>query len=89
LYILNDLSCFVFGWTLCVTMKARDVKESLRLALEFSCCDQLLIDRRPSLLRDNGASYFSGKLANWFEAEDIAHASGASHHPQTQGKIEH
>jgi putative transposase len=86
--ILDDFSRFIVAWALCTTMKARDVKETLRLALEASGCDQLPIDRRPRLLSDNGSSYISGELATWLEAEGIAHVRGAPHHPQTQGKIE-
>ena len=37
---------------------------------------------------DNGASYVSGELADWFNAESMDHVRGAPYHPQTQGKIE-
>jgi putative transposase len=86
--ILDDYSRFVVAWKLCTTMKAQDVKETLRLALGVSGCDQLPIAQRPRLLSDNGSSYLSSELATWLEAAGIAHVRGAPYHPQTQGKIE-
>ncbi len=46
-------------------MKARDVTDTLELALQASGCDQANVIHKPRLLSDNGASYISGDLADW------------------------
>ena len=69
-------------------MKAKDVTDTLQLALQASGCDQASITNRPRLLSDNGASYISGDLAEWLKGKGMGHVRGAPYHPQTQGKIE-
>ena len=69
-------------------MKAKDVTDTLQLALQASGCDQASITSRPRLLSDNGASYISGDLAEWLKGKGMGHVRGAPYHPQTQGKIE-
>jgi transposase InsO family protein len=86
--ILDDYSRYVVAWKLCSTMKTSDVTDTLELALQASGCDQMTIQHKPRLLSDNGASYVSGELANWLNAEGMDHVRGAPYHPQTQGKIE-
>jgi len=86
--ILDDYSRFIVAWTLCVTMKAQDVTDTLDLALAKSGLDQVNVGHRPRLLSDNGASYISGDLAEWLDDRKIEHIRGAPYHPQTQGKIE-
>ena len=86
--ILDDFSRYVVAWKLCTTMKASDVTETLELALQASGCNQVAVQHKPRLLSDNGASYVSGELADWLNAEGMDHVRGAPYHPQTQGKIE-
>ena len=69
-------------------MKAKDVTDTLQLALQASGCDQASVANRPRLLSDNGASYISGDLAVWLKGRGMDHVRGAPYHPQTQGKIE-
>ena len=69
-------------------MKAGDVTETLKAALQASGCDGVNIVHKPRLLSDNGSSYISGDLANWLEDQGMDHVRGAPYHPQTQGKIE-
>jgi transposase InsO family protein len=69
-------------------MKAKDVTDTLQLALQASSCDQASITNRPRLLSDNGASYISEDLAVWLKGRGMDHVRGAPYHPQTQGKIE-
>jgi len=69
-------------------MKAKDVAETLNLALQASGLNQVHVIHRPRLLSDNGSSYISGDLAKWLGEHKIAHIRGAPCHPQTQGKIE-
>ena len=69
-------------------MKAKDVTDTLQLALQASGCDQASITNRPRLLSDNGASYISEDLAVWLKDRGMDHVRGAPYHPQTQGKIE-
>jgi transposase InsO family protein len=86
--ILDDYSRYIIAWKLCTTMRAEDVTETLKLALEVSGCDHADIVHRPRLLSDNGSSYISGDLAEWLEDHGMNHVRGAPNHPQTQGKIE-
>ena len=86
--ILDDFSRYVIAWKLCTTMKARDVTDTLELALTASGCDQAHVRHKPRLLSDNGSSYISGDLAEWLDDQNMKHVRGAPYHPQTQGKIE-
>ena len=86
--ILDDFSRYIIAWKLCTTMKAEDVTDTLKLALQASGLDQATVMQRPRLLSDNGSSYVSGDLAKWLERQDMRHTRGAPYHPMTQGKIE-
>jgi transposase InsO family protein len=86
--ILDDYSRYIIAWKLCTTMRANDVMETLKLALEASGCDGAKVVHKPRLLSDNGSSYIAGDLADWLEDQGIIHVRGAPYHPQTQGKIE-
>ena len=86
--VLDDFSRFVVAWKLCVTMQAKDVTDTLDLALVRARLDQVVVLHRPRLLSDNGSSYISADLAKWLEREGTEHVRGAPYHPQTQGKIE-
>ena len=86
--ILDDYSRYIIAWKLCTTMKAKDVTDTLQLALQASGCDQASMTNRPRLLSDNGASYIAGELAEWLKGKGMSHVRGAPYHPQTQGKIE-
>ena len=86
--ILDDYSRYIIAWTLCTTMKAKDVTDTLELALEASGCDSAKVIQKPRLLSDNGASYVAADLADYLEDKGMDHVRGAPHHPQTQGKIE-
>jgi len=86
--ILDDYSRYVIAWKLCTTMKASDVKDTLRLALKASGCDVAKVNHKPRLLSDNGASYVAEELADFLKSQNMNHVRGAPYHPQTQGKIE-
>ncbi len=86
--IPDDVRADIIAWKLCTTMKADDVTDTLKLALEASGCNHANVAHKPRLLSDNGSSYISGDLAEWLEDQDMDHVRGAPYHPQTQGKIE-
>ena len=86
--ILDDYSRYIIAWKLCTNMKAKDVTDTLDLALQASGCDQVHVVHKPRLLSDNGSSYVSGELAVWLQDKGMNHSRGAPYHPQTQGKIE-
>ena len=86
--VLDDFSRYIIAWKLCTTMAARDVTDTLELALAASGCAQALVQHRPRLLSDNGPSYVAGDLAEWLADNGMGHVRGAPCHPQTQGKIE-
>jgi putative transposase len=67
--ILDDFSRYIIAWKLCTTMKAEDVTDTLKLALQASGLDQATVMHRPRLLSDNGSSYVSGDLAKWLERQ--------------------
>jgi len=99
--ILDDYSRYIIAWKLCTTMKAKDVTDTLDLALEASCCNQAKVVNKPRLLSEraikgaigsspmaSGSSYVAADLADYLEDKGMDHVRGAPHHPQTQGKIE-
>lgn len=86
--VLDDFSRYVIAWKLCGTMAARDVTETLELALMASGRNEVRVRHRPRLLSDNGPGYIAGELAAWLAARGMEHVRGAPCHPQTQGKIE-
>jgi len=85
--ILDDYSRYIIGWKLCTNMRAKDVTDTIELALAASGCDQAVVRHMPRLLSDNGSCYISGDLAEWLEDHKMDHVRGAPFHPQTQGKI--
>ena len=86
--ILDDYSCYIISWKLCTTMRAKDVTDTIELALTASGCDRAVVQHKPRLLSDNGSCYISSDLAEWLEEQKMDHVRGAPFHPQTQGKIE-
>jgi transposase InsO family protein len=86
--VLDDFSRYVIAWKLCTGMAARDVTETLEMALTASGCTQARVRHRPRLLSDNGPCYIAGELAQWLDKRAMDHVRGAPCHPQTQGKIE-
>jgi transposase InsO family protein len=69
-------------------MRAQNVTDTLKLALQAWGCDQVHVLHKPRLLSDNGPSYVAGELADYLAAKNMRHVRGAPFHPQTQGKIE-
>lgn len=86
--VLDDYSRYIIAHKFTPTMTTKDVTDTLDLALQASGCDQARIIHKPRLLSDNGPSYVSQELAEYLDANDMAHTRGAPYHPQTQGKIE-
>ena len=86
--ILDDYSRYIISWKLCTTMRAKDVTDTIELALTASGCDRAVVQHKPRLLSDNGSCYISSDLAEWLEEQKMDHVRGAPFHPQTQGKIE-
>jgi transposase-like protein len=86
--VLDDYSRYILAWKLCKTMGARDVEDTLEMALAKTDLDRVKVRHRPRLLSDNGPCYLSGELKKYLKRKDIAHIRGAPYHPMTQGKIE-
>ena len=84
--ILDDYSRYIIAWKLCTTMRADDVTETLKLALQASGCDRVEVVHKPRLLSDNGSSYIAGDLADWLIDQGMAHVRGAPNHPQTRAR---
>src|SRR5260370_4314137 len=82
--ILDDFSRYIIAWKLCTTMKAEDVTDTLKLALQASGLDQATVRHRPRLLSYNGSSYVSADLAKWLRQQDMRHTRGAPHDLMTR-----
>jgi putative transposase len=86
--VLDDFSRYVIAWKLCTSMAARDVTDTLELALAASGCRAARVRHRPRLLSDNGPGYIAGDLARWLASNGMEHVRGAPSHPQTPDEIE-
>lgn len=86
--VLDDYSRFILAWRLAPTMGAKDVEETLKLALTSSGLEQARVRHQPRLLSDNGPAYLSNELHLFLKRRQIEHIRGAPYHPMTQGKIE-
>src|SRR5262249_1652086 len=74
---LDAFSRYVIAWKQCTTMKAQDVTETLKLALQASGVDTACVRHRPQLLSDNGSSYLSANLAEWLDNRKMQYVRGA------------
>ena len=86
--MLDDYSRYILAWKLCDGMAAKDVSDTLELALEASGLESMNVKHRPRLLSDNGPSYVSAELRDWLDERGMGHTRGRPYHPMTQGKIE-
>ena len=86
--VLDDYSRYILAWKLCDGMAAKDVSDTLELALEASGLESMNVKHRPRLLSDNGPSYVSAELRDWLDERGMGHTRGRPYHPMTQGKIE-
>ncbi len=86
--MLDDYSRYILAWKLCKTMGARDVQDTLEIALAKTDLNRVKVRHYPRLLSDNGPCYLSGELKKYLKRKDIDHIRGAPYHPMTQGKIE-
>ena len=86
--VLDDFSRYIVAWILTPTMGARDVQDTLELALKASGLTQARVRHRPRLLSDNGSAYLSRELGEFLQEKEMEHTRGAPFHPMTQGKIE-
>ena len=86
--VLDDYSRYILAWKLCDGMAAKDVSDTLELALKASGLESVKVKHRPRLLSDNGPSYVSAELKDWLDERGMAHTRGRPYHPMTQGKIE-
>ena len=86
--VLDHYSRYILAWKLCDSTAAKDVSDTLELALEASGLESVNVTHRPRLLSDNGPSYVSAELRDWLDERRMAHTRGRPYHPMTQGKIE-
>ena len=86
--VLDDYSRYILAWKLCDGMAAKDVSDTLELALKAIGLESVNVEHRPRLLSDNGPSYVSAELRDWLDEHSMAHTRGRPYHPMTQGKIE-
>jgi transposase InsO family protein/transposase-like protein len=86
--VMDDYSRYILSWKLFSSMSARDVKQTLDLALEKTGVRKIQVRHRPRLLSDNGSCYIAGELQQYLAQQGMEHTRGAPYHPMTQGKIE-
>jgi transposase-like protein len=79
--VLDDYSRYILAWKLCKTMGARDVEDTLEIALAKTDIDRVKVRHRPRLLSDNGPCYLSDELKKYLKRKDIDHIRGAPYHP--------
>ncbi len=86
--ILDDYSRYILAWRLSTNMAAKDVEETLQMALDKVEVTQVKVRHRPRLLSDNGPAFVSNNLKDYLRQYRLLHIRGAPYHPMTQGKIE-
>ena len=86
--ILDDFSRCILAWKLTPTMNARDVQDTLEIALKKTGLDHVNVLSRPRLLSDNRSCYLSRDLESYLQRKHMEHTRGAPYLPMTQGKIE-
>ena len=86
--IMDDYSRMIIAWKLCSSMTAKDVSDTLDLAIDFTGVQSPKIIENPRLLSDNGPCYISNELKEYLENHKMRHTRGKPFHPMTQGKIE-
>ena len=86
--MIDDFSRYIVAWKLCTSMTAKDVTDTLDLALQACGLDRDKVEHRPRLLSDNGPCYVSSELGDWLDGNGMRHMRGRPYHPMTQGKIE-
>ena len=69
--VLDDYSRYILAWKLCDGMTARDVSDTLSLALERNGVETANVRYRPRLLSDNGPSYVSAELRDWLDNQGM------------------
>ena len=79
--ILDDYRRYIISWKLCTSMRAKDVADTIELALTASGCDRAVVQLKPRLLSDNGSCYISSELAEWLEEQKMDHVRSAPFHP--------
>ena len=62
--ILDDYSRYIIHWELCSSMKAEDVKRTVKTAIEKA---QLKTKQKPKLLSDNDPCYVSSELKDYLK----------------------
>jgi len=83
--VMDDYSRYIVAWRLCLSMTAKDVSDTLEMALKNAGLSKR---QRPKLLSDNGPCYISSELKSFIEENGMSHTRGKPYHPMTQGKIE-
>ena len=83
----DDYSRYILAWKLCGGMAAKDVSDTLSLALKNSGLGSVYVRHRPRLLSDNGPSYVSAELRDWLDEHGMGHTRGRPYHSITQDKI--
>lgn len=71
--VLDDYSRYILAWKLCDGMTAKDVSNTLSLALETSGLETANVRHWPRLLSDNGPSYLSAELKDWLNDQGMEH----------------
>ncbi len=86
--VLDDYSRYILAWKLTPSMTARDVQDTLEVALAKTSLERVRVKLRPRLLSDNGPCYLSQELKHYLQEQEMEHTRGAPFHPMPQGTIE-
>jgi putative transposase len=67
---------------------SQSASDAMEIALETAQREGHIIDKKPTLLTDNGSGFAGEVMAKYLKARGVKHIFGAPYHPQTQGKVE-
>ena len=83
--ILDDYSRYIIHWELCSSMKAEDVKRTIKKAIEKA---QIKTKQKPKLLSDNGPCYVSNELKDYLKnTQKMKHVRGKPLHLKRKEKL--
>lgn len=86
--VIDDHSRKLLACPLLPDESGQSASDAMEMAMEAAQREGHVLEKRPTLLTDNGAGFSGDVLAKYLKARGVRHIFGAPYHPQTQGKVE-
>jgi transposase InsO family protein len=86
--VIDDHSRKLLACPLLPDESGQSASDAVEMAMETAQSEGHVLEKRPTLLTDNGAGFSGDVLAKYLKARGVRHIFGAPYHPQTQGKVE-